>query len=214
MKAWLMTNTNWNWRAIITFPILIKSVKMLSVHLGNKFFSTQLDEAQTFLLQHFKKIPNLLNSWMEMELYRQASTHIWGTHRQYGCHVSHSLTFTLLSRSPVISNPDRESIVEAQGTSECLLQLSLHLEWSHKSSPVQSGWTRAPKTFSPSRKGWGCWWWWWRFHLSLSLLFSPLSLSLRHMFSLPLLLLFLLLHSSIFSPPFCPCLPFWLAPFF
>lgn len=50
--------------------------------------------------------------------------------------------------SLVISKPDRESIVGAQGpipTSDCLLQLSLNCKWSHKSSPVQSSWTRGTK---------------------------------------------------------------------
>lgn len=140
------------------------------------------------------KLPSFLNSRMEMELQTDQHTHITGIYRQYRCQASHSRTFTLLPRPPVISNPDTAPFP----TSDCLLQLSLHswLESQIIASPIR-GWVGG---------GWRC-------HLSLSLLFP---LSLLHVF-FPLH--FFSFSSSSFARLFsvlgfaCGCCSFWLAPF-
>lgn len=185
----------WNWGAVMTSLILINIVKALSVllvdHTCNKFSSTQLDDGQAFYCS-ISKLPNLLNSWMEMEL--QTDMHTLQAFIDSIDARSYTHSHSLYSPGPLLFLSLIEGLGGTFPTSDCLLQLSLHSEWSHKSSSVQSGWTR----------GWGGGVrLWWRFHLSLSLLFSPLF---PPCFFSPLLLplLFLLLHVSIFSPPFLP----------
>lgn len=97
--------------------------------------SPQLGQEQTFLLQHFKT-----SKWADC-LDGNGATSRWAYILQafIGSIYAGPHTHSHPLYSPVISNPDRQS-------SKCLLQLSLHSEWFHKSSPVQSGWTRSPKT--------------------------------------------------------------------
>lgn len=133
----------WNWGAVMTSLILINIVKALSVllvdHTCNKFSSTQLDDGQAFYCS-ISKLPNLLNSWMEMEL--QTDMHTLQAFIDSIDARSYTHSHSLYSPGPLLFL----SLIEGLGgpfpTSDCLLQLSLHSEWSHKSSSVQSGWTR------------------------------------------------------------------------
>lgn len=161
----------------------------------------QLEDAQAFCcsIQNFQICWTVGWNWSYKQTHTH--THITGIYGQHRCQASHSLTFTLLSRPLDICSPDRR----AQGplsTNDCLLQLSLH---SWVESQIITGRIRLDSDI----KGWGVGGYGGGF-IFLSLCFSP---PLSHVFFLPLLLLLLLLHLSIFSPPFCLSLPFWLAPF-
>lgn len=145
-----------------------------------------------FFLQHFKtsRFAQQLDGTGATD--RQAHTL-----RQYRCQVSHSLTFTLFSQPPLISYPERGP--QGPLSNQRLLASAVTALW------VESQIITSPIRLDSDTKGWGGGYG--GGFLFLSLLFPPLSPS---RFFPPVLLL---LHSSIFSPPFCLCLPFWLAPF-
>lgn len=172
--------------------MLINTVKVLPVLLVETKFSSTLGSAHAFFLQHFKtsRFAQQLDGTGATD--RQA--HTW---RQYRCQVSHSLTFTLLSQPPLISYPERGP--QGPLSNQRLLASAVTALW------VESQIITSPIGLDSDTKGRGGGYG--GGFLFLSLLFSPLS---PPRFFPPVLLL---LHSSIFSPPFCLCLPFWLAPF-
>lgn len=177
-------------KAIVTFLIIIIIVMAGSLvdHLGNKFSSSQLDDAQAFYCS-ISKPPNLLNSWMKWSLNGTTDTEEHTLQAFIGSIDARSLT--LLSRPAVISNPDRG----ARGplSNQRLLASAVTALW------VESQIIASPIRLDSDTKGRELWW---RFHLSFSLSAPPVCSSS------PLLLL-LLLQSSIFSPPFCVCRSDW-----
>lgn len=121
---------------------------------------------------------------------------------------SYTHSHSLYSPGPLLFLSLIEGLRGPFPTSDCLLQLSLHSEWSHKSSSVHSGWTRTPQV----GVGWGEWGYGGGF-IFLSLCSFPLTslhVFSHHFFSPSSFSSFMCLFSVLH---FCLCLPFWLAPF-
>lgn len=143
------------------------------------------------LLQHFKTSRFAQQNWSD----RQTSTHIIDA-RSNTC--QHSLYFHSLLLFPTLREP-----------------LGPHSSQQKLASAVTALWVESQIITSPigldsGTKGWG---WGRGGGYDGGFFFLSLSLSLPPSFFPPVLLL-LLLHPSILSPPFCLRLPFWLAPFF